>query len=261
MTIRCASLKPIRFPLSREINMIKFFKKIRQNLLMENKTGKYFKYAVGEIILVVIGILIALSINNWNNNTKDKKLEKQYISGFINDLQEDSLAISVIRIASDEQVRRKKKLYEYFDGKTFSNDSISRFFALQWGMSVGFNPITTTLDEMKNTGRISVIKKSDLRKQIIKTYNNYQIFINGTQAYYERNRGELRKLAFKIPRVFDVDALNNAIGPDIIEALKNDELKNGVLANYAVSVNGELAVLQNENYQLLKRLKKYLSKL
>ena len=46
--------------------MIKFFRKIRQNLLLENKTGKYFKYAIGEILLVVIGILIALSINNWN---------------------------------------------------------------------------------------------------------------------------------------------------------------------------------------------------
>ena len=46
--------------------MIKFFRKIRQNLLMENKTSKYFKYAIGEILLVVIGILIALSINNWN---------------------------------------------------------------------------------------------------------------------------------------------------------------------------------------------------
>jgi hypothetical protein len=53
--------------------MIKFFRKFRQNLLLENKTGKpalpagrYFKYAIGEIILVVIGILIALQINNWN---------------------------------------------------------------------------------------------------------------------------------------------------------------------------------------------------
>ena len=50
--------------------MIKFFRKIRQNLLMENKTGKYFKYAIGEIVLVVIGIFIALSINNWNDNTE-----------------------------------------------------------------------------------------------------------------------------------------------------------------------------------------------
>ena len=47
--------------------MIKFFRKIRQNLLMENKTGKYFKYAIGEIILVVIGILIALQVSNWNS--------------------------------------------------------------------------------------------------------------------------------------------------------------------------------------------------
>jgi len=53
--------------------MIKFFRNIRQNLLMENNTGKYFKYAIGEIILVVIGILIALSINNWNEQTKKDK--------------------------------------------------------------------------------------------------------------------------------------------------------------------------------------------
>ena len=57
--------------------MIKFFRKIRQNLLMENKTGKYFKYAIGEIILVVIGLLIALQINNWN---EEKKLERQAIT-------------------------------------------------------------------------------------------------------------------------------------------------------------------------------------
>ena len=48
--------------------MIKFFGKIRQNLLMENKTGKYLKYALGEIVLVMIGILLALQINNWNEN-------------------------------------------------------------------------------------------------------------------------------------------------------------------------------------------------
>jgi len=54
--------------------MIKFFRKIRQNLLSEGKTGKYFKYAIGEIILVVIGILIALQINNWN---QQRILEKQ----------------------------------------------------------------------------------------------------------------------------------------------------------------------------------------
>ena len=46
--------------------MINFFRKIRYNLIEQNKTGKYLKYAIGEIVLVAIGILIALSINNWN---------------------------------------------------------------------------------------------------------------------------------------------------------------------------------------------------
>ena len=60
--------------------MIKFFRHIRQNLIMENKTGKYLKYAIGEIVLVVIGILIALSINNWNEYRKDR-IKEQAILG------------------------------------------------------------------------------------------------------------------------------------------------------------------------------------
>ena len=61
--------------------MIKFFRKIRQNLLSEGKTGKYLKYAIGEIILVVIGILIALQLNNLNDSHKINKEEnmKQFL--------------------------------------------------------------------------------------------------------------------------------------------------------------------------------------
>jgi hypothetical protein len=65
--------------------MTKFFRKIRQNLLMENKTGKYLKYAIGEILLVVIGILFALQINNWNNN----KNEKAEIGNYYTKIQEE----------------------------------------------------------------------------------------------------------------------------------------------------------------------------
>ena len=53
--------------------MIKFFRTIRYNLMETGKTGKYFKYAIGEIVLVVIGILIALQINNWNTNRANEK--------------------------------------------------------------------------------------------------------------------------------------------------------------------------------------------
>lgn len=59
--------------------MIKFFRKIRQQLLSENKFKKYLLYAVGEIVLVVIGILIALQINNWNELKKDRLKEFQML--------------------------------------------------------------------------------------------------------------------------------------------------------------------------------------
>lgn len=68
--------------------MIKFFRKIRYDLMGKNKTGKYLKYAVGEIILVVIGILIALQINNWNEKRKENALEKELINLLISDLEE-----------------------------------------------------------------------------------------------------------------------------------------------------------------------------
>lgn len=61
--------------------MIKFFRKIRKNLISEGKTRKYFKYAIGEIVLVVIGILIALQINNWNENRiRDKSVKNHLIN-------------------------------------------------------------------------------------------------------------------------------------------------------------------------------------
>ena len=69
--------------------MIKFFRKIRQNLFMENKTAKYFKYATGEIILVVIGILIALQINNWNEKRNQQQILKNIYGAIKSDLQED----------------------------------------------------------------------------------------------------------------------------------------------------------------------------
>ena len=224
---------------------------------MENKTAKYFKYAIGEIILVVIGILIALSINNLSNNNKDRELEKQYISSLINDLEADSIGISKIKMISNEQVKRKNKLIEYFEGKQFTNDSIAHFFSFQWEITYEFNPITITIDELKSTGRIGLIQNSNIRKQIIKTYNTYENFTNNFQSYYERGREELRQITLKIPGVFDNEFTINSKTPDIIDALNNDELKNRVLANYAVTLNEKLQILQNENRLLLKQLKKY----
>jgi len=68
--------------------MIKFFRHIRQRLLSENKFSKYLLYAIGEILLVVIGILIALSINNWNTNRNLRNLENE----LLHDIRENLVA-------------------------------------------------------------------------------------------------------------------------------------------------------------------------
>ena len=75
--------------------MIKFFRNIRKNVLKEGKTTKYAKYAIGEIILVVIGILIALSINNWNEKSIEESNELKYYKNIKRQLIEDKNAINV----------------------------------------------------------------------------------------------------------------------------------------------------------------------
>ena len=68
-------------------SMIKFFRKIRYNLMEQNKTGKYLKYAIGEIVLVMIGILLALQVNHWNNQRLDAKKEQLILKNLKSDFE------------------------------------------------------------------------------------------------------------------------------------------------------------------------------
>ena len=86
--------------------MIKFFRKIRQNLLSEGKTGKYLKYAVGEILLVVIGILIALGINNWNESRKQDLEENRILEMLLKDLDMDINLLESLTVESKKTTRR-----------------------------------------------------------------------------------------------------------------------------------------------------------
>ncbi len=142
--------------------MIQFFRKIRQNLLNEGKTTKYFKYAIGEIVLVVIGILIALSINNWNEENKKHKKEKELLSNvktsiinnidFINeDIKSHKTSIHSSDIVLDA-VRNKKTYYDSLAyhihiAPIFPNPDLS-FTAYESLKSVGFDIISNT--ELKN---------------------------------------------------------------------------------------------------------------
>ena len=85
--------------------MIKFFRHIRKSLIEDNKMGKYFKYAIGEILLVVIGILIALQVNNWNTERKKQITQTNYLEEIKANLEDDLLEI--LRVREFNQVKAK----------------------------------------------------------------------------------------------------------------------------------------------------------
>src|SRR5210317_265501 len=76
--------------------MIKFFRKIRYNLMEQNKTGKYLKYAIGEIVLVMVGILLALQINNWNEGQKIIKWEHRFLTDLKSELENNLIQLERI---------------------------------------------------------------------------------------------------------------------------------------------------------------------
>lgn len=98
--------------------MIKFFRHIRQNLIMENKTSNYFKYAIGEIVLVVIGILIALQINNWNENKNNIARADKHL---------ETLQLNL----KDDVIQAEKLLSETQTTMDYSNDFLNQFKTLK----------------------------------------------------------------------------------------------------------------------------------
>jgi hypothetical protein len=148
--------------------MIKFFRKIRQTLLSQGKTGKYLKYAIGEIFLVVIGILIALQINNWNKEFQNSKLEKLTLQNLKADLV---LQKDIIQI----QLKNEKKYITYVDSCTMALKGDFDIKSLVNQLDVlserrTFTANTITFDNLRLDGNESLIKNSELQNEIIKYY-------------------------------------------------------------------------------------------
>ena len=115
--------------------MIKFFRKIRQKLLSENKFSKYLIYAVGEILLVVIGILIALQINNRNEFKKDRAFETKMLKEIRKEIIKDTIYFNKISKRAETSMNGGEKLLELMDKKITDLDSVSQAI---YDMSQGF---------------------------------------------------------------------------------------------------------------------------
>lgn len=140
--------------------MIKLFGKIRQKLLSENKFRKYLTYAIGEITLVVIGILIALSINNWNEETKNRAFEKEILEQIRANLIKDKLTLEEIQtnfenaMNSTDKVLRGKWTPDERDSLKYWLSDIVRFDR--------FQPLTNAFEVAKSKG-LDLISNKQLR--------------------------------------------------------------------------------------------------
>ncbi|MTE25785.1 hypothetical protein F1003_02470 [Winogradskyella sp. ZXX205] len=132
--------------------------------MSENKTGKYLKYAIGEIILVVIGILIALQINNWNEDRKVKKLETQIYKELKSDLVQTKNDIEKVISEHKKILKSTQQLIFDISNKKSYSDSIYRLFA-DAGDDFKIIPKTSAFENLKNIG-LSTISNDTLRISI-----------------------------------------------------------------------------------------------
>ena len=143
--------------------MIHFFRKIRQKLLMENKTSRYFKYAIGEIILVVIGILIALQINTWNQKRIDKNQENDVIAKLHKDFKENKKSIKGFIITNKNEMNAQMVLMNLIGAskKELIKHNLDSLFYVSFGANeLAF--ADNTLKNIMQSGQLNLLKNEDI---------------------------------------------------------------------------------------------------
>jgi len=153
--------------------MIKFFRKIRQNSIKENKVTNYLKYAVGEIVLVVIGILIAISLNNWNEAQKLNKWEHRFLTDLKSELKTNLEQLEQINNQHLLVGKACIELKSLLKTATIKDKSrIDSLYTLTLYQSTFF-PTTGVYDSGLSAGKIENIRNDKLKYDIMNVYNHY----------------------------------------------------------------------------------------
>ena len=150
--------------------MLKFFRSLRKNLLTEGKTTKYFKYAIGEIVLVTIGILLALQINTWNTERIVKKEEKAVLQKLSKDLEADYIRFTEIDSFYSEHLEYLKHNQNLIYKKELSDGEINEVMRYSGAHIQEISPRRTTYEEMVNSGKIYNLSNDILVDEIIEYY-------------------------------------------------------------------------------------------
>jgi Family of unknown function (DUF6090) len=200
--------------------MIKFFRKIRYDLMEKNKTGKYLKYAIGEIILVVIGILIALSINNWNEQNKNTELELTYYSRILDDFNLDKKLIEeLVEKANKRIIVSKEILLELDSGKKDKNFLLNKFLvALR---SDAYVPRNVTFKDLISSGNLKLLNDVTIKNSLIQYYSE----LENKQSQLKHSRDEKTKESYELVNsstefgLIEFDYVNKLLGAEIVGIL------------------------------------------
>ena len=164
--------------------MIKFFRKIRQNMIKENKVSNYLIYAVGEILLLVIGILIALQLNTWQIEKKDQLIEKTLLKNIKRDLESNLQELNVVKRFKISQNKAGSRLLEYIiDASKPLEDTIqfvNDFHIINYFIIPTSN--RTSYDLATSTGYLNHITNDSLTNELSRYFSDIKIELNVTDT-------------------------------------------------------------------------------
>lgn len=169
--------------------MFRFFRIIRRKLVEEDKFRKYFWYAIGEVFLVVIGILIALQINNWNIERQTRNEEKNYLINLKNDLKINIRLLDQILEYNEQNIISTSNVSDMAEQGKVEDiyDFISNIRITMGGNN--FTPNQNTFEEMKSSGKLSLITNQYIKQRLLELDEQF-VNIEGGEAHVQREYEE-----------------------------------------------------------------------
>lgn len=235
--------------------MIPFYRKRRKEHADDNQFLKYSRYAIGEIVLVVIGILIALQINNWNEVRKEQQLELQLLKSFKNGLQKDLSDINFNMEVHEMGIAAADSVLDLLEGSSpYNPDSVARMFSRAMTPTL-FVHSTSAFETLKSKG-VTLISNELLRDKIIEVYDaRYKFFTTNEKVHYDVIEYGLRTVfptRFEDSYEFDLNTVDfvGALKPLNFEDLKTDQ----EFLYYFRSIKNRLIILVGFHYTTLKEI-------
>lgn len=218
--------------------MLRYYKKLEENFLNLSGLSKYLIYGVTEIILLVVGVVIALQVNNWGQQRNDRELEKYYLEALHEQVSNDIIDIERVIEHDSDVLEAINGLLTKIKENESSSDEASIAYIRDIFTTTGTNPNTIVFEDMKSSGRINLVSSPDLRFQIQEYYDYieeaHEDVASNTQLMYRWYND------YVISKDSDINSLYNTISPTIVEVtpyediLVNDEIINQFIQRLSV---------------------------